>query len=149
MTLTPLASVVWGWTFVTLQDWLPISCWNCEDSASVVGVLGSYLACGMGTCCLKPGNENGSFQQVRLSTFAPFSVQPEVGRPNLQNVLNFLILYGGHGPKLFTWLYTIRRNILRLHTNLVPIAELYFCHSHFNTVVPSTRWPTVRYRINK
>ena len=54
-------------------------------------------------------------------------------------------------PKLVTWLYryTIRRNTLRLHTNLVPIVELHFCHSHFNTVVPSTHWPPERHRINK
>jgi hypothetical protein len=56
----------------------------------------------MSTCRLNPGNENGFFQQVRLSTFAHFSVQPEVGRPNVQNDLNFLILDGGHGPKLVT-----------------------------------------------
>ena len=101
------------------------------------GVLGSYLACGM-SACLKPGTENGSFQQVRLSTFPSFSAQPDKVRPNLQNIQNFIILDGGQGPQLVTWLYTIRRNTLRKHPNLVTIVELYFSHSHFNTVVPST-----------
>lgn len=50
--------------------------------------------------------------------------------------------------KTCQWLYTIHRNTLTLHTNLVPIVELHSSHRHFSTVVPSTRRPSERHRIN-